>query len=82
VLDNTPDPLVSIAGTSTSVLKSKSAKRIDHDAALSEDDAQPQPEKTSKKDELDITKIRAKHLQEKSAQRSAVEIVIYCWLFI
>lgn len=68
-MDVTPDPLSSLPSGPTTSTKKKSSKRQD---SLQPEDSAPastEVSKSSKKDELDITKIRAQHEKEKSAQR-------------
>ncbi|KAI0825727.1 cyclophilin-like domain-containing protein [Irpex lacteus] len=71
LMDVTPDSLSSLPSGPTTSTKKKSSKR--QDSPQPEDSAPVSTEvsKSSKKDELDITKIRAQHEKEKSAQSSA-----------
>ena len=64
VVDSAPDPLASIPGGSSSAPR-KSAKKLE--SSQSEDNIPNKPKPS--KNEVDITKIRAQHEKEKSAQR-------------
>ncbi|KAI0698351.1 cyclophilin-like domain-containing protein [Cytidiella melzeri] len=68
LVDTTPDPLAAIKGVTASTSKKASKdKQISPLAGASPSKF----EEVSKQNELDITKIRAQHAQEKSAQSTA-----------